>query len=234
MQGATGKTASAAGAGLLLRSAAALFLTGIVVALCYAFVDRPVAWFVHDHHLARLPWLHWPVAAGDWLKLLMPWMLVLAVLWRTWKPAGRLQAVCLAVSTNLVVTAVLKESLKRGFGRYWPETWTRNNPSLIADGAYGFHPFQHGPAYESFPSGHAAMIFSAMSILWIVYPRGRLLYALVCLYLCVGLVGMNYHFVGDVIAGAALGSITGVFAVHLFRLSALDRVGWVERSEPHH
>jgi membrane-associated phospholipid phosphatase len=29
---------------------------------------------------------------------------------------------------------------------------------------------------------------------------------------------MNYHFVGDVIAGAMLGSITGVCMTHVFRL----------------
>ena len=37
---------------------------------------------------------------------------------------------------------------------------------------------------------------------------------------CAGMIGMNYHFVGDVIAGALLGSITGAWATRLFRLNS--------------
>jgi hypothetical protein len=33
---------------------------------------------------------------------------------------------------------------------------------------------------------------------------------------------MNYHFVGDIMAGAGLGSITGMYAAHFFRLDALS------------
>jgi membrane-associated phospholipid phosphatase len=124
----------------------------------------------------------------------------------------------LAISANLVVTNLLKQLLKWSFGRYWPETWHYNNPSLIGNGAYGFQPFHHGAAYESFPSGHAAVIFSALSILWLSYPRWRWLYAIIGGALCVALVGMNYHFVGDVIAGVMLGSTTGICMTHLFRL----------------
>jgi membrane-associated phospholipid phosphatase len=36
---------------------------------------------------------------------------------------------------------------------------------------------------------------------------------------CVALVAMNYHFVSDVIAGALLGSITGLYMARLFRLA---------------
>ena len=32
-------------------------------------------------------------------------------------------------------------TLAYAFGRYWPDTWVHDNPSLIRDGAYGFHPF---------------------------------------------------------------------------------------------
>ena len=82
----------------------------------------------------------------------------------------------------------------------------------------GFHPFHYGNAYASFPSGHAAVVFSVLSILWLSYPRWQFWYAMFGVAVCVGLVALNFHFVSDVIAGAMLGSITGVWMTQLFRL----------------
>ena len=41
---------------------------------------------------------------------------------------------------------------------------------------------------------------------------------------CSVLVGMNYHFVGDVIAGGILGSITGVWMTRWLRLNDLRQL----------
>jgi membrane-associated phospholipid phosphatase len=97
------------------------------------------------------------------------------------------------------------------FGRYWPETWIDDNPSLIGDGAYGFHPFHGGTAYRSFPSGHTARILAVATIVWIGYPRWRWACVLSSLAVAAGLIGMNYHFVGDVIAGGFVGGIVGAY-----------------------
>jgi hypothetical protein len=43
---------------------------------------------------------------------------------------------------------------------------------------------------------------------------------MVCLCSCVALVGMNYHFVGDVLAGVILGCMTGAWMGRLFRIEA--------------
>ena len=87
---------------------------------------------------------------------------------------------------------------------------------MIGTGAYGFHPFHSGPGYKAFPSGHAAVVFSVAAILWFSYPRGRWCYGLVCAAMSAALVGLNYHFVGDVIGGAVLGSITGAWIGRAF------------------
>ncbi len=58
------------------------------------------------------------------------------------------------------------------FGRDWPETWIDNNPSLIRDGAYGFHPFHGNSAYGSFPSGHTARTLAVAAVVWIAYLAG--------------------------------------------------------------
>jgi membrane-associated phospholipid phosphatase len=48
-----------------------------------------------------------------------------------------------------------------------------------------------------------------MSVLWVCYPKFRAFYALAVLAVAAALVGANYHFVSDVIAGGFLGASTG-------------------------
>ena len=80
---------------------------------------------------------------------------------------------------SLIVADQFRQSLGDLCGRYWPETWHDNNPSLIGTGAYGFHPFEVGDDVGSFPSGHAARIVGFFSVFWLAMPRGRWLYAIV-------------------------------------------------------
>jgi membrane-associated phospholipid phosphatase len=201
------------------KTIVAWILGSILVVVCYFVVDRPVAWFVHDHRFFGYAVLRWPWLISVWLQQVMPWAIVATVLWWLWKP-GRLQTTFLAISASLIVTTCLKVLLKWGFGRSAAESW-RDNPSLIGSGDYGFHPFRTGIGYDSFPSGHAAIVCSVLAILWLGYPRGRSLYAIVGVCVCVALAGMNYHFVGDVIAGVMLGSTTGIYIARLFRLQNL-------------
>jgi membrane-associated phospholipid phosphatase len=207
----TGKTLSG-------TAAIALLLSAIAVAVCYHWVDQPVARFVAAHRLVRHDSLAWLAVASARLKVAAIPAILAVVGWWCWKPGGRAQTVLLAISVNLIVTSILKQSLKWGFGRYWPETWTEGNPSLIAGGDYGFHPFHYGTRYESFPSGHAAVIFSVIAILWLSYPRWRWLYVSIAAAVAVALVALNFHFVGDVIAGATLGAVAGLCVAHGFRL----------------
>ena len=120
---------------------------------------------------------------------------------------------------TLIVADQFRESLGDVFGRYWPETWHNNNPSLIGTGMYGFHPFQVGDDIGSFPSGHAARICGFATVFWIALPRCRWLWTVLALPMLVALVAMNYHFVGDVVAGSVLGAIVGTWAVRLSSMS---------------
>jgi membrane-associated phospholipid phosphatase len=196
----------------------ALILGFVLVVICYFWIDRPVAWFVHDHRFLPRELWRWPPLLSTGLKALAPLAILLTVLWWAWKRGRRLPTTLLAISANVVLTTILKHVLKWTFGRYWPEPWKPGLPSLISDGAYGFHPFHYGPAYDAFPSGHAAIVCAVLSILWLSYPRWRWVYATVGAVVCAALVAMNYHFVSDVIAGVMLGSTTGVCMTCLFRL----------------
>jgi membrane-associated phospholipid phosphatase len=125
-----------------------------------------------------------------------------------WRPgrAGRVVVVaCLAA----FVSWAIKEQLKFAFGRTWPETWTNNNPSWIHDGVFGFFPFHGGSGWGSFPSGHTTIISAAMMVLAIAWPRLRLLWVVPVLLVAIGLIGADYHFLSDVMAGAYLGAACG-------------------------
>jgi membrane-associated phospholipid phosphatase len=201
---------------LLRRVGMGLPICALLVTLSYFFVDRPVAFFVHDqqvNHIAALKWLtHTAMVFNALAAVLVVW----AAVRLAFGPLTRLERTLFAASMSLIVAVALEYYLKYLFGRFWPETWINDNLSLIHDGAYGFHPFHFGSAYESFPSGHTARTVAVLSVIWIAYPWWRWLCVLGIASTIVGLVGMNYHFVGDTIGGAFLGAFTGMYAARFF------------------
>ena len=215
---------------LLCRSSLALVVCACLVAMSYFFVDKPVAFFVHNYRLNEFSFLKWMTFPADIAQALAPIVIVLVVVTLSWGSYTRFQRTMLAMPVNLVITEAIKESLKVAFGRYWPDTWINNNPSLIQDNAYGFHPFHTGIIFGSFPSGHTARIAAVMVVLWIAYPKWRWLSVIVSAAVMLGLLGMNYHFVGDVIAGAFLGVITGGYTAHFFGLDSQE--GQTKTSNP--
>jgi membrane-associated phospholipid phosphatase len=203
----------------LLRSTlTAIAACTLLVVVCYYFIDRPVAFFVHDHQIASLDGLRRltepPPLAQSW----SPLALVILLIRRAGGPWRRWQHVLFVACVSMIVADQFRESVGDLFGRYWPETWHNDNPSLIGTGAYGFHPFQIRDDIGSFPSGHSARILGFASVFWMATPKMRWLVVVFATPMLVALVGMNYHFVGDVIAGSTLGAIVGTYAVKLSSL----------------
>lgn len=118
---------------------------------------------------------------------------------------------------SVVIATAIKDQLKILFGRTWPDSWASGILSLIHDNVYGFHFFQTGQSFESFPSGHAAVIAAAVSPLWILFPRLRIACAICVVATDVALVLTNLHFVSDVVAGTFVGLSSGLFVVSLWR-----------------
>jgi len=181
------------------------------------WLDRPWAEFAYGHHLrdfALFPWL--TRLAEPWLPLSLLGLAGAGLAsWAGWRPGprGRLVlALCLAVV--LAVTA--KTELKYLFGRTWPETWVEGNPSWIQDGVFSFSFFHGGRGWESFPSGHSSVIAAPMAVLWAAVPRWRLLWLCPLILVAVGLLGCDYHWISDILAGAGLGAACGFGAVALF------------------
>jgi membrane-associated phospholipid phosphatase len=191
----------------------ALVLTAAFCAASYAWFDRPIAFFMHKELeqralLAQLPRIsEWLVVAASVAFVL------LGLRGLTGRPLSRLEAVILLCGLSIIVSAALKNELKFMFGRTWPETWINNNLSLMRDGVYGFFFFHGGRGYDAFPSGHTAAVCSAMAVLWLCYRRWRALYAIVVGLVVVGLIGSDFHFLGDIVAGGFVGASTGWLAV---------------------
>jgi membrane-associated phospholipid phosphatase len=190
--------------------------------ICYYFVDRPVAFFVHDNQLNRVELLRWITYLPMALNVLAPAMITTVIVSLAWRVPGRLERTLFIASVSLMVVLAFEYYLKFLFGRYWPGTWIDNNPSLLRDNSYGFHLFHFGAAFGSFPSGHTARVVAFLSVVWTAYPRWKWLGFAACALVMFSLVGMNYHFVGDTIAGACLGGLTGMYAARLSRLASPD------------
>ncbi|HEY8503613.1 MAG TPA: phosphatase PAP2 family protein [Gemmataceae bacterium] len=204
---------------LLRRTLIALLLCAGLVVLCYRFVDRPVAFYVHDHGFSHYPVLKWLTYPPPVVQAWTPVTLAALAVRRAWGPFRRWERAVAAACVAVVLADQFRETLSYAFGRYWPETWIDDNPSLIRDGAYGFHPFHGGSAYGSFPSGHTARTVAAAAVVWIAYPAWRWACVLASAAVAAGLIGMNYHFVGDVTAGGFVGGIVGAYAAHFAGLA---------------
>jgi membrane-associated phospholipid phosphatase len=200
-------------------------VTVAAVIVCYFFVDKPLALFIHARFLQFRSFFILVTFIPDPFLVIAAAVIVVVGLRRVMgRPLTRPYAVALLWSIGLFVTVALKNFFKLSFGRAWPETWINDNPSFIRDGVYGFNPFHGGKGFAAFPSGHMATICFAMTVLWICYPRLRAAYALLIASVAVGLMGANYHFLSDIFAGSFLGVSIGCLAVALWEAGGYPRL----------
>lgn len=181
-----------------------------LVLISVLLLDRPIASWSHAalHRPAWCIWLTWiadvPVPAS------VAGLAAAGIAWLCgWRP-GMWGRVLLAACVATLTADAAKDFLKYAFGRPWPETWINKNPSWIGTGTFGFFPFHGGQGFASFPSGHTTVITAPCAALWrdmaALRPAWLCLPALVAL----GLLGCDYHFLSDCIAGALLGAACGV------------------------
>ncbi len=191
-----------------------LWLVSIVLILIsYHFIDRSLASFIYLNqwrvHLAPLAHVvEWPPVVSGFSPFLL-----LVLLWknRLKTDVSPFQKMLLLLALSVIFTYVLKNDFKWVFSRYWPETWKNNNLSWIQDHAYGFQwfqgsPFQGADVTGSFPSGHASVSFATFTAIGLSYRRLLKLCLLLASLEALAMVVFNYHFLSDVIAGAALGT----------------------------
>ncbi len=125
---------------------------------------------------------------GDYRGVMGVSILLMAYGNETHRETGKL------LSSAYIGSGMLTFGLKRLIGRKRPLDETLGNPA--------------------FPSGHAAIVFSVATVLGYRYPKLR-----IPLYIGAGLVGfsrvyLGRHYPTDVIAGAAIGTGTGMLVWH--------------------
>lgn len=200
----------------VLRSA---LICGVLVGFSIAFADRPLATWSHAHlhGMFLFVWMTRIVEPVPDLALagLAGYAIARLAGWRPGPVGQTLLAFCLAT----LLALALKDRIKYLCGRTWPETWTGANPSWIADGIFAWEPFHPGEGWRSFPSGHTTLIAAPMSVLWcrLRLHRARWLVPVPVILVAAGLIGADYHWLSDVIAGAFLGTAAGLGTIALLR-----------------
>ena len=195
--------------------------TAAMVAVSFQWLDRLIALLVHSEqrHTYNGVWEWLTHIPNPLIPLALIGFVVLGLRALISRSLSNAQAAAFVCSLSVIFAETTKDQLKFLFGRTWPETWMGNNPSFIRDGVYGFNFMHRGNAYQSFPSGHMATASAVLSVLWIWYPRLRWFWTVGGLAVGAGLVGANYHFLSDVIAGAFLGISIGWLVISIWKTS---------------
>lgn len=163
-----------------------------------AFLDQPIALLFAQAKALRP--LFNLCAAPSLLSL------PLAGLYLAWLALRKLRGLpaahpaLLAMALATLAATAAKDELKFLFGRSWPVFW-------LKDGIYGFHPFTTSYYYGGFPSGHTAYISAPLGVLFALAPKWRPACAAVIALVMFGLVGADYHYLADVLAGLLTGTV---------------------------
>ncbi len=196
----------------LKRFTASFAVCAVLVWISYRFIDKPVVFFLHAHGARQYSFLHWIQKIPNALLPMLAVALVYLGYKRYKKSFTYFDRFILSCAISLILISVLKFPIKYFFARHWPSSFC-NNLSLLEHGVYGFSFFNIGKAYEAFPSGNAAKIFAMALIGCHYYPRWCWLGILAVIVSIVGVVGLYYHFVGDVVAGAFFGIVMAIISI---------------------
>lgn len=208
---------------LIKRFSWLLAPTVFLICFSYFYIDKTVAIWISQHQLRSIKLLKYCSQIPDAFIALVPCFYIITLSrFLSDKWASR-DSKLLMFANTIAITQFWKVFFKFFFGRYWPETWINNNPSLILNNAYGFNFFHKGDNFGAFPSGHAATLVAGITLLWLLAPNGYIAYSIVLILGVIGIVGMNYHFVSDVIAGAFLGYIVANFTYLLSQININHR-----------
>jgi membrane-associated phospholipid phosphatase len=201
--------------------------TATVITISFQWLDRPIALLLHrgDRISNDELWQWLTHLPNPRIPLALLAFIVLGLRTLVGRSLSYCQAAAFVCSLSVILTETAKDQLKFLFGRTWPETWAGDNPSFIRDGVYGFNFLHAGGAYQSFPSGHMAASCAVLCVLWVWYPRLKPLWTIAGIAVGAGLVGGNYHFLSDVIAGAFLGISGGWLVMSIWKGIGPTKVG---------
>ncbi|MCP5405499.1 MAG: phosphatase PAP2 family protein [Pseudomonadaceae bacterium] len=131
--------------------------------------------------------------------------------WRTLPYHGRVWLLAIA---SFALAGLAQLLLKISIGRPRPKEtfWNGIDP-------YTPHPFGLDAGFWSFPSGHSTSSFAIAMVLMAGFPRWRWPILLIATLLAASrFMALTPHYVGDVIAGSALGAAVALYIVRTLRV----------------
>ena len=180
-------------------------LVTLAVVASFVWLDRPLAlWVSHYFHGGHGGWLSFQHAVFATQLAYCAMLPVFIVYYSLRQRVARscalqcIQLLCLTVPVSFFV----KSCLQFLFGRYVPRYRDSNILLFVRNhNLYGFHWLQAG----SFPSGHMTMIAAGTTAIALFYRRFWWVAIGFTVIMALLLIGTNYHFLSDVIAGTYLG-----------------------------
>lgn len=127
------------------------------------------------------------------------------------------------LSLSVASASLVAHVLKLAIGRARP-------PLYDSEGIFGLHPFAGDFYYESFPSGHSTHVGAVFAALAFLFPRFRVLFLSLGLWLGATRIILGVHYPSDVIAGLALGAwfafATAILFARFGIIFTLSPGGW--------
>ena len=206
------------------RFATAGVATAILVIFSMAFVDRPVALYLHGES----PDLHALFALIGRLGEAWGWLVLFAFAFASLHWGGELprlrgsapamrafSAIPAFLFAAIAVAGLAADIVKIGLGRMRPKL-------LFGSDLYGFTWLALRPDHWSFPSGHTATIVALMTALWWLWPQHLLFYIVAAAIVAMCRIVVGAHYPSDVIAGAFIAALTTRGVVWLFARWGID------------
>jgi len=116
---------------------------------------------------------------------------------------NRLRDFLRACGTVVPLAFAVKTGFQYLFGRPNPFTWLFTNKAAAPD----FSWFRDEYGYGCFPSGHMTVFTALLTTFSFYYPRHRRVCLVLLWLLALALIITGHHFLSDVLAGVALGSV---------------------------
>lgn len=194
-----------------LGKGTAQMLACLLVGCWWAMAVRPpLGRHPHREHEGRFLGR---VLVGLFGQLLM-WMFLQFKWTKRWEGVARGPRLVLAAVPVFVLAGLANVALKVVIGRPRPKEILMNGGS-----PFDIRPFEGSAVWWSFPSGHACSTFAIAVWLAVAFPRFRLPILLLAVVFSVSrFLAVTPHYLGDVVAGAALGSAAALLIARMMKI----------------
>ncbi|MFN7094006.1 MAG: phosphatase PAP2 family protein [Burkholderiales bacterium] len=179
-------------------------------------IDKPLALWIHFYHIDK--WLILHHLSEQALIVVSIAYLIMLTFKSVDSDFGRRIWLILYIIIIVCLTLWFKTKLKIMLGRDWPSTWSGSHQSLLQHEVYRFNLFQPGTWQGSLPSGHMTFASSTSVIMYLLYPQYKYIWFGCIGLLTASLVMLNYHFLGDCLAGIALGAFAAYYSMAFYLL----------------